>query len=179
MSMGVKPRRRKELCIINNRYGICKGYLAIIVIAIKTKWRPVTAPVCDKCHDGTYCRFCTEDPPKKKSTVLLLAVFLGWLGVHRFYMKFYFTGVIYLLSLGLFGVGWAIDVIRILLFSTVKKERTYSVGEDLKDALGEALIGGVSSDTSHILKYRLPWRDKFGRPLLPLGYKSLEEEEKL
>jgi TM2 domain-containing membrane protein YozV len=133
-------------------------------------------PVCDECHDGTYCRTCIEEPPKKKSTALLLAVFLVWLGVHRFYMGFWFTGMIYLLSLGLFGIGWAIDIIRILLFSTVKKEQTYSVGENLKDAISETIMDSVSSGTSHILKYRLPWRDKFGRPLLPLGCKSLEKK---
>jgi tetratricopeptide (TPR) repeat protein len=125
------------------------------------------APVCDECHDGTYCRDCIEEPPKKKSTALLLAVFLGWLGIHRFYMRFWVTGIIYLITFGLYGIGWAIDVIRILLFSTVKQDSTGSFVDDL----GYAIMGNAPSNIRDFFEYCLPWRDKFGRPLLPLGWK--------
>jgi hypothetical protein len=81
-------------------------------------------------------------------------------------MRFWFTGIIYVLTFGLFGIGWAIDVIRILLFSTVKQDSTRSWVDDL----GYVIMGGASSGTKEFLEFRF-WRDKFGRPLLPLGWK--------
>ncbi len=39
----------------------------------------------------------------------VLLTFLGLLGVHRMYMGKWFTGIIYLLTAGLFGIGWLYD----------------------------------------------------------------------
>jgi TM2 domain-containing membrane protein YozV len=39
----------------------------------------------------------------------VLLTFLGLLGVHRFYMGKWVTGIIYLLTLGLFGIGYLYD----------------------------------------------------------------------
>ncbi len=40
----------------------------------------------------------------------LLLTFLGLFGVHRMYMGKWLTGIIYLLSLGLFGAGYIFDL---------------------------------------------------------------------
>lgn len=50
---------------------------------------------------------------KSKMTALFLCIFLGGLGIHRFYVGKIGTGILYLLTLGLFGIGWFIDLILI------------------------------------------------------------------
>ena len=46
--------------------------------------------------------------------VFLLCLFGGILGLHRFYAGRRLTGFLFLISLGLFGIGYAIDFIMIL-----------------------------------------------------------------
>lgn len=46
---------------------------------------------------------------------LLLCIFLGELGIHRFYAGKFGTGLLYLFTGGLFGVGWILDIIWIVL----------------------------------------------------------------
>lgn len=41
----------------------------------------------------------------------IITLLFGWLGVHKFMQKKYVLGVVYFFTLGLFGFGWAIDVI--------------------------------------------------------------------
>lgn len=41
-----------------------------------------------------------------------LCVFFGFIGAHRFYTKKYISGIIYLLTFGLFTIGWIADIIR-------------------------------------------------------------------
>ena len=50
---------------------------------------------------------------KSKTTALLLCIFLGLFGIHRFYVGKVGTGLIYMFSWGLFGVGWIVDIVMI------------------------------------------------------------------
>ena len=50
---------------------------------------------------------------KSKTLTLLLCIFLGYLGIHKFYVGKIGSGLLYLLTGGLFGVGWLIDIIVI------------------------------------------------------------------
>lgn len=52
--------------------------------------------------------------PKNKWVVLLLCLFLGFLGAHKFYEGKVGMGILYLFTLGLFGIGLIVDLIVIL-----------------------------------------------------------------
>ena len=51
--------------------------------------------------------------PLDYSICWLLLIFTGWLGAHRFYQEKYVTGVIYLLTGGLLGIGVVFDVLTL------------------------------------------------------------------
>lgn len=56
--------------------------------------------------------------PKNKWTALILCVLLGWMGAHKFYEGRIGMGILYVLTIGFFFIGWAIDVIALLLKPT-------------------------------------------------------------
>ena len=57
---------------------------------------------------------------KSKGVALLLCLFLGWIGAHRFYEGKFFTGIIWAITGGLSGVGVFIDFLILLV-----KPRSY------------------------------------------------------
>ena len=92
--------------------------------------RPRNCPRCghDLLSVGDYCSQCGlpippderlyEEPdasPQSRLVALLLCVLLGYFGVHRFYVGKIATGVIWLLTGGLFGIGYIVDIIMIAL----------------------------------------------------------------
>lgn len=99
---------------------------------------------CAKCgkeipEGATSCPSCVADPAPRPVTVpvaaddskdwlaaLLLSIFLGQLGVDRFYMGYIGLGVLKLLTGGGCGIWWLVDVILIAT-------------DGLKDASGRAL----------------------------------------
>lgn len=52
--------------------------------------------------------------PRNKWVALLLCVFLGFLGAHKFYERKIGMGILYIFTFGIFGIGWLIDIITIL-----------------------------------------------------------------
>ena len=93
--------------------------------------------ICPNCGKGNpddsyYCRECgwslkqlgaeVRQEPKKeektypfksKTTAYVLCILFGWLGVHRFYVGKIGTGILYALTLGVFGVGWFLDLFNL------------------------------------------------------------------
>ena len=51
---------------------------------------------------------------KSKMVTLILAIFLGYLGIHRFYVGKIGSGILYFFTGGLFCFGWIYDIIKVL-----------------------------------------------------------------
>lgn len=89
------------------------------------------AVICPHCGCGTknynpqkgisVGRYDDEISEKSRLVALLLCIFLGGIGVHRFYLGKIGTGVVWLLTAGCFGIGWIIDIILIACGSAKDK----------------------------------------------------------
>ena len=59
-----------------------------------------------------------------KTSALLITIFLGELGVHRFMSGKTGTGIIWLLTFGCFGIGYIVDVVQVATGKFTKKDGT-------------------------------------------------------
>lgn len=70
--------------------------------------------------------YCGQTPQnisaKSKATAAVLCFLLGLLGIHRFYVGKIGTGILWLLTGGLFGIGFIVDFIMILCGSFEDKD---------------------------------------------------------
>ena len=76
----------------------------------QTSWDTEKAPSTDA--------FAADTPlvsRKSRWIAFVLCLLLGWLGVHRFYVGKIGTGFLYAFTRGLYGIGWIVDLILILM----------------------------------------------------------------
>lgn len=59
---------------------------------------------------------------KSRLAATLLCLFLGFLGIHRFYVGKIGTGILWLFTLGFLGIGSFIDLLLILTGNFVDKQ---------------------------------------------------------
>lgn len=56
---------------------------------------------------------------------LLLCLFCGGIGIHRYYVGKIGTGILYTLTLGIFGIGTLVDLIKIIIGKFTDKNGNY------------------------------------------------------
>jgi hypothetical protein len=113
--------------------------------------------------------------PRDYTTVLLLTIFLGFLGVHRFVVGKVGTGVLYLFSYGLFFIGWVVDIITVATGSftdkqgrVVTRRRAGQPTIRQKNA-GNAFTPGPDEGLEFVAEGKEPERDSQGRVIARLG----------
>lgn len=65
-----------------------------------------------------------------KVAAILITIFLGELGVHRFMTGKIGTGIIWLLTCGCFGIGYLVDVIQVCTGKFMRKDGTPWITEE-------------------------------------------------
>lgn len=69
-------------------------------------------------ESGCYVKKGSQWAPafsKDSNKVFRLALFGGMFGVHRFYLRLFGSGLLYMVTFGLFGVGWLFDCAEMVL----------------------------------------------------------------
>lgn len=71
-------------------------------------------PIINIVNTNTNTNSVAMGNAKNKWVAFVLCLFLGFFGAHKFYDGKAGMGILYLCTVGLFGIGWIVDLISIL-----------------------------------------------------------------
>jgi hypothetical protein len=91
----------REICSGN---GVCTAWSSTT-----TQVRPLRFCLCDAAYADPECRTLR----KSQAKAFVLSVFVGYLGLDRFYLGDFYLGIAKLSTLGGFGFWWMYDIVRI------------------------------------------------------------------
>ena len=76
---------------------------------------------------------------QNKTTRILVTIFGGWFGLHKFLDHRIGAGILYFLTGGLFGIGWIIDIIRALTSNQHQCDYVQFASEPPSSPIGNGL----------------------------------------
>ena len=102
------------------RMGAEEGPFTVAELRSQAKDNILRANSQVKRADGTGAWFPAAEIPyvfsnKDWLTAVLLSLFVGWLGIDRFYLGYTGLGIVKLLTLGFFGIWALIDLVLIIM----------------------------------------------------------------
>ena len=89
---------------------------------------------------------------------LLIAIFLGWFGGYRFYKKQIGLGILYLFTVGLFGIGWLVDIVQAAMLLVKQFTPPAAPVQNLPDPTPE--VQNLTSSDSVFYIHASKWTDK-------------------
>ena len=93
--------------------------------------------------------------PKSFPRAILLCLFLGMFGIHRFYTGYKRLGLIQLFTLGGFGIWWVIDLVSLCL--NAYKDKYNIELEDYNGTLASLILTGFVLICMAIVIMSLPY----------------------
>ncbi len=89
----------------------------------KMQAQPQPQVNAQKAYSGVFEQ--SKDSPKSWGMTLGLAILFGYFGFHRFYVGKFWTGLLWLFTLGFFGLGWIVDIGYIAAGKFTDKDKKY------------------------------------------------------
>lgn len=77
-----------------------------------------------------------------KKVRIIIVIFLGIFGIHKFIDKNYKMGIIYLFTGGLFGIGWITDIFKELTGTKNNKSKSLMTRKDL-NMINEGILPNI------------------------------------